>query len=137
MKWLQLKLDKLAIGFSSICIVHCLAVPLIAIIVPAISPASLSHLSFHLWILAAVLPTSLYALILGYKQHRKPHIVILGSIGILILCFATYYADHSLTELEERILTIFGSLTVALAHLQNFKCCRTDTESTCRERKEN
>lgn len=137
MKKHQLFLDKLAIGFSSICILHCLALPLIVIIVPATTHELVEHSWFHLLMLFAVIPTSLLAIILGYKRHRSLQVIIIGLSGMLILIFAAFNVDHSISETAERIVTAIGSITIAFAHFKNFKFCQSNHLDPRPDTKEN
>jgi MerC mercury resistance protein len=62
-------LDKLAIGLSSLCLVHCLAFPLAALALPLLGLATLFPERFHLWMILVVLPVSGAALSMGHKRH--------------------------------------------------------------------
>ena len=136
MRSLQLLSDKLAIGISSLCIAHCLAVPAIAIVIPTIIPDDLAHFSFHLWVLFAVMPISLFALLSGYKKHQSQQVIVLGFAGLAILVFAAFFAEGTFGEFTEKMFTVAGSISIAIAHLRNFKYCRISGKHTCANTKE-
>ena len=62
--WLG-RLDSLGVLLSGICIVHCLALPLLLALLPFLGGSLLGGHSFHEYLLLAVLPVSLVALGLG------------------------------------------------------------------------
>ena len=55
-------LDGMAIAGSALCLIHCLALPLIIAWLPALSDWLSWPESVHLWILLAALPLSFFAL---------------------------------------------------------------------------
>ena len=59
MKTLQAKTDKLAIGFSLACAIHCLTVPTLLVLLPSLTVLQLDSEAFHFWMVAAVIPTIL------------------------------------------------------------------------------
>ena len=70
MKTVQEYTDKFAIGLSMLCAIHCLLLPLLLVALPSISALQIENEAFHFWMLAAVIPTSLYALSMGCKKHQ-------------------------------------------------------------------
>ena len=53
------KLDKAAVILSGICLVHCLAFPLLIALFPVFGFSFVSHTTFHQIILVVVVPTSI------------------------------------------------------------------------------
>ena len=128
---LTVKLDKTAIGLSSLCLVHCLLLPVSLAILPSIAILStLSDEVFHLLLIALVLPTSMVALLLGCKRHKSSAVIALGIGGLMTLGFTAVFGHDVLGEQMEKVATVIGALLVAGAHIQNFRLCRqTDCES--------
>lgn len=52
-------MDKFAIGLSAMCAIHCLAVPVLLVLLPSAAALGLGNEQFHFWMLVAVLPSSL------------------------------------------------------------------------------
>ena len=104
--------DFAAISLSGLCMVHCLALPLAAALLPAVgswAEAEWVHWAFAL--IAA--PVSLWTL------TRRPRAATLGlAIPGLALIFAAA-AGFPSHELETPI-TVSGSLLLAAAHLINW-----------------
>ncbi len=125
MRDLTSKLDKFAISFSALCVVHCLLLPLITALLPAVGAMFFSDESFHRWLLLGVLLTSLGGLTLGCKKHKQWQLFGYGSFGIAVLLFAAFFAHDLMPAEGEKLLTIFGSLIVAFSHYKNFNACQT------------
>lgn len=124
MKLTQTFADKLAISLSLLCAIHCLAMPFIVLLGPAITGLVIADESFHLWLVLAVLPVSAYALTMGCKKHRQYQPVILGAVGLLILVFAAIAGHDFLGEVWEKGLTLLGALIIAAGHVLNFRKCQ-------------
>ena len=117
-------LDRSAIGLSFLCVLHCLAVPLTLILMPSLAALPIADERVHLLLVLLVLPTSTVALTLGCRQHGLKHILAWGLTGIAILVLAAVLGEGFLGEYGEKILTVVGSVLVAVGHILNFKCCR-------------
>ena len=118
-------LDRSAIGLSFLCVLHCLAVPLTLILMPSLAALPIADERVHLLLVLLVVPTSTVALTLGCRQHGLKHILAWGLTGIVILVLAAGFGEEFLGEYGEKILTVVGSVLVAVGHILNFKCCRT------------
>jgi hypothetical protein len=122
--WLG-RLDRLGILLSGICIIHCLALPLLLAALPFLGESFLGGHGFHEWLLVAVVPVSLVALGFGYRRHGDVNVLRLGGTGLALLAFATYgYRLIGLSEDWERIISIVGGLIHAAGHLLNFRRTR-------------
>ncbi|MEO0369636.1 MAG: MerC domain-containing protein [Pseudomonadota bacterium] len=123
--------DRLAIGFSLVCIIHCLVLPLLLVAVPALGASFFADEQFHFWLVFAVIPTSLYSLSLGCRRHHRNMVLVLGLIGIGLLLVGLAAEDLSLGEWGERSFTVLGALFVAAAHIRNFQLCRSSDADDC------
>ena len=138
MKLLSLYADKLAISLSMLCLLHCLALPLLLVIIPSLATLPMAQESFHFWMVIAVLPTSIYALTLGCKKHRNYTVVSYGLVGLAILFAAVlldehFLAEHLFGEVGEKLLTTIGAILIAIAHVKNFTLCRHHENCDCTE----
>lgn len=120
----SLFLDKFAVSTSAFCAVHCLFLPVIISVFPAIGTTILGRESFHMWLLICVIPLSLVALSMGCKQHKSWVVAVLGFIGISILIFTAAFGHEVFGHNGESIVTLMGVTAIALGHLQNYKLCR-------------
>ena len=133
MKNLQILSDKVAIGLSLACAIHCLAFPLMVILLPAFAALPLTDEAFHIWMVVAVIPTSLYALSLGCKQHKRYQLIGFGLAGIACLILALVLGEMLLGEAGEKILTTVGVVLLAYGHSQNYRLCRQPIDCACPE----
>lgn len=124
MKVFPISPDKLAIGFSTLCVMHCLALPLLIVLLPSVGSLSLQQEVFHLWMVIAVIPTSLYALTLGCKKHKKTVLFKYGIVGLIMLIAALSVGEHLMGELGEKLFTLIGAIIIAVAHIKNYRLCQ-------------
>lgn len=118
-------LDKAAIGFSTLCIVHCLLLPIAVILLPSVSALTvLEDELFHLLLLVLVLPTSVIALMLGCKRHRSLTVMMLGISGLTILTITAIFGHDLVGATGERMATVFGASVLAAGHLLNYRFCQ-------------
>lgn len=115
--------DKTAVSLSLLCALHCLAMPLIVIFLPALTGMAIADEAFHLWLAFAVVPVSLFALTLGCKKHKQVHLLIFGCIGIAVLLSAPLLGHDALGELGEKSLTVMGTIIIAIGHVLNYRRC--------------
>lgn len=127
--------DQGGVLVSIVCIIHCLAIPLMLIFSPTLA-MYFEHEIIHVVIIAMVIPlvlTSLTHLKAG-KGHR--YILFLGPIGVALIIFATAYEflSHDKVTLAGEMISIFGSILLVIFHWHNLKvrkmeatCCKTDT----------
>ena len=117
--------DKTAIALSFVCVLHCIALPIILIILPSVaSILAFDDESFHLWLTFAVIPISLFAIIFGYIHHRRAGVFLVSAIGMLILITSAIFAHDLMGEKMEVFATLFGSALIAVGHIKNFRLRR-------------
>ncbi|WP_293369501.1 MerC domain-containing protein [Nevskia sp.] len=115
-------LDGLAMLFSALCLVHCLALPVLVAALPLAASSFVADERFHQWLLLGAVPTSLIALGWGWRRHRQPLVAWLGSLGMGFMVFAAFGIEFGLLDaLGERALTIVGAVLLAVAHLRNYQ----------------
>jgi hypothetical protein len=120
------KLDSLAVILSGTCMVHCLALPVLVTLFPIVQGSLLEEQYFHLIMLGLILPTSLIALTVGCRKHKDPVTMALGAAGLIILTVTALIGHEIFGVLGERIVTTFGGLILATAHIRNYLCCREE-----------
>jgi len=110
-------LDGAAVALSALCLIHCLALPLIVAGLPFFAQFSEGHL--HAQMLVIVLPLSTVALGLGFRRHRSLGIVSAGIVGMLTLIVGATVAHTYLGLTADRIFTVVGALVLATTHFYN------------------
>eukprot|EP00487_Bulimina_marginata_P007299 TRINITY_DN2814_c0_g1_i1.p1 TRINITY_DN2814_c0_g1~~TRINITY_DN2814_c0_g1_i1.p1 ORF type:complete len:136 (-),score=8.12 TRINITY_DN2814_c0_g1_i1:218-625(-) len=124
-------MDKLAVGLSIMCAVHCLATPLLLTLLPSLTAVQLDNEQLHLWILVAVIPTSLVALTLGCKKHTRLRYVVSGFVGVILMVLAVTLGEAKWVELGEKGFTLIGAAFIAVAHWFNYRQCLAKNEDDC------
>ena len=110
-------LDGAAVGLSALCLIHCLALPLVVAGLPFLAQFAEGHL--HLQMLIIVLPLSVIAFALGFRRHRSLRIITTGTVGMILLVIGATVAHSRLGLTADRIFTISGALILAAAHFYN------------------
>ncbi|NBD96203.1 MAG: MerC family mercury resistance protein [Gammaproteobacteria bacterium] len=117
-------LDRIAISASALCMVHCLAMPLLVIAIPVLSSTFLADEAFHRFLVWLVLPVSLAALFIGCRRHKDILVVSFGGLGLILLISIAYFGHDLLGESGERIATVVGGVILAVGHFRNYRLCR-------------
>jgi len=94
-------LDGTAVVLSGLCLVHCLALPLIVVGLPFLSGFSEGHLG------------------IGFRRHHDSRVIVAGAIGMLLLTIGGTIAHSQYGIVADRSLTVLGALTLAAAHFYN------------------
>jgi multidrug transporter EmrE-like cation transporter len=108
---------------SAVCLVHCAALPLAAIALPAaaalVDPEL--HHRFHWFMLALAIPASVLAFIVGAWRHRRWLFLGIGSVGLALMTFAVIANEASGDIAREAVWTLIGAAMVAVAHVFNWR----------------
>ncbi len=126
---MQTFFDRIAITLSSICVIHCIAFPIIATLIPIFSTTlhhgnAMHEFWFHQFILIFILPFSVIAIFAGFHRHRQLLPIIIASIGLTILVLTALFAgplitNHIIPHESEKVLTIIGGIIHAVGHFLN------------------
>jgi ABC-type uncharacterized transport system permease subunit len=117
-------IDQVAIALSAICLVHCLAVPVLVALLPIAAVSLGENQHFHGLMLWLVVPTSFVGLSLGFRVHRRAGIVALGAVGVVVLILAAIYGHDVWRTDVEVAVSVAGSLLLGSAHWMNFRVVR-------------
>ncbi len=126
------RLDQAAICLSGACLLHCLAVPLLLVLAPWVSLGVFGDQRFHLAMVVVVVPISLFAFRIGYRQHRARGMLLPGLSGLTLVGLAAvmefiHLGSHELTA----GLTTLGGVLLIIGHWRNLRarrCLRTPVE---------
>lgn len=110
--------DGAAIGASMLCLIHCLALPVLIALLPALAGLLAVPEGFHLAALAFALPASALALATGYRRHGLILPALIGASGLALLGWGAL-GGHDLAI--ETGLSVIGSLTLAAGHVWNWR----------------
>lgn len=110
--------DGLAISASFVCLVHCLVVPALVLLAPALAAYVAFPEAFHLGALAFAVPTSVLALAAGYRRHRWSMPLWLVVPGLCVLTLGALVAPEGLIE---TLITVLGASALAIGHALNWR----------------
>ena len=133
--------DRFAIALSSLCAIHCIALPLAASVTPLLM-STIDHGNdvhefwFHQFILIFIIPVSIFAFIAGYRCHRKNLPILIGGLGLCILVTVALFAEplinqNMLSHTGETVLTIIGGIIHAAGHISNVMATRSSHHTRC------
>ena len=123
--------DKMAMSLSLLCALHCLVSPLIIVMLPSLAALQFDGEAFHVWMVLAVIPTSVHALTMGCKQHKRYRFLGLGLFGLLFLLSAVLLGEDLISDFWEKALTVIGAATIALGHYRNYRLCQHQEFCAC------
>lgn len=106
------RLDATGLALSALCLVHCLAVPLIATGALAWAASESIHIGLTVALAVVVAAVALP----GYRHHRRPIVPALLIGGLVFLVAAV-----TVGEAAETLLTIVGSVTLMAGHVLNLR----------------
>lgn len=111
-------IDGFAICASSLCMIHCVGLPILFAVLPMVAAQIDPGESFHVAMLALAVPTSLFALIQGWRRGGSFALLALGIAGLSAMATGALLARGIWAEAA---WTVAGSLTLASAHWMNWR----------------
>lgn len=120
----NLQLDRLAIGLSGLCLVHCLATSVALALMSAAGTMFLSPLFHEVGLTLAILLGAV-ALGRGVLQHGYMTPAVVGSFGLGMMAGALGLPhDHSVGMGGEAFWTVIGVGVLAFGHDLNHRASR-------------
>ena len=115
--------DYAGMAASALCLVHCLAMPLVLAAFPLLGLGE-EHHALHDALLLGVTVPVLLALVPGYMKHRDPVALSLGVAGLLSFLVAVFMLGPRLGEMAETVGAVLSSVLLLSAHLRNHRYCK-------------
>ena len=113
-------LDRIAIGLSGLCLLHCMA-GFVLLGLFALTGDWLDH-RVHVVGLVLAMPLAAVALWRGFRRHGRLHICLLGMTGLGVMTASLIVVHGGVTEIA---VSMAGVSVLALAHWQNLKALHT------------
>ena len=135
------KWDRTGIVVSSLCLIHCLGLPFIVAVIPALH-SLLENPLIEVTIFSLAILIGAISFLTSYKQHKKVQPMIIGLIGIVFLLTNLYQemiSDHHehTHHLEDGFLNIInpfmviGGLLLVSGHIWNLYACHCFCDQSC------
>ena len=144
--------DKLSICLSLCCILHCIALPVIILMIPSFASLWINNEKVHVILVLFAVPISLFAMAKSLRVHHNYKCISLAVIGLSLLVGAIFMhdinfgsesshigheevthheeAEHGhhehggIGETLETIFTVLGGLILLGAHYLNIRSIR-------------
>ena len=85
--------DKLSICLSLCCILHCIALPVIILMIPSIASLWINNEKIHVILVLFAVPISLFAMAKSLRIHHNYKCISLAVIGLSLLVSAIFMHD--------------------------------------------
>ena len=120
----QYTTDKFAMALSLACAAHCFFTPSFLILTSGFLSFSVDNEFIHALILLVATPIIIYALFVGYRNHKTFSFLPVGILGLFLLLSAVLLGESMLGEFGEKAWTLSGSILVAYSHFKNYNLCK-------------
>ena len=104
--------DISAASLSTLCILHCLAVPLLVTVMPVLVVVSEAQW-LHLMFVCMAVPISLWVIRTAWLRHESNLFVVVAILALSMMVSAITFAPPAL----EDSLTVVGAGMLGMAHL--------------------
>ncbi len=109
--------DRLGVGISLICVIHCVLFPLLLVLLPVWSLFDAVHAWAHPVLLVTVIPIAILSC-RGRDVPSKNKMLFI--LGVVFLAFA-WISHGFINPLGEVLITLLGSTVLIIAHVKNYK----------------
>lgn len=110
--------DKVGIGISGVCAIHCLFLPIVVAVLPLWSFAEVLHDWLHPIFILLIAPTVYYA---ARRSHYDQKITGLLISGLLLIVIGWLLGHFWIGLWFETTLTVIGSLVLITGHWFNYR----------------
>jgi len=115
------RLGKLSVIASAVCLIHCIALPLLLPILPLIGMSFLSSEKVEIWIMIGVLFAAGASLLIGFfKYHQKLFPVYLFAVSAVLMIYS-----RTLQHDMGHFVLAAGAIFMTMAHIANIRLCKT------------
>ncbi len=121
---LSLSADRLGIIASALCFVHCIVTPVVLSLSAVWAHYLPSEERFHRALAMLVAAIGCFAIITGYRKHRRLRVLLLMSTGLSFIFAGAYLGDRLPSHIAEIAVTLTGSSLMITAHLINHTFCK-------------
>ncbi len=111
--------DVFGILTAAVCLVHCLALPVLLSLLPSMAFIEAGHDVTHYLLITWVVLFCLFSIIPGYRKHGQKTVLLLMFVGLIMVLTATFHQFLGLDTSCEIPLITMGNFLVMAAHMFN------------------
>ncbi|PKO28703.1 MAG: hypothetical protein CVU32_00415 [Betaproteobacteria bacterium HGW-Betaproteobacteria-5] len=116
--------DQLGVVLSMVCLLHCLALPVLLAAFSVSGALFLHDGVTHQYLAFFLTIPALFSALPGFRFHRRILPMMLISIGIFGVFFAAFWVGDLIGENSDNLITIFSSISLIAGHILNNSFCR-------------
>jgi hypothetical protein len=120
-------IDRIGFMASAMCAVHCLAMPVVMVLLPYAGMIYLEDENFEKGFIILSCFLGLTSICFGINKHKRVWPLLPLSLGIIFLMVGL---DHHHHDNVGAIRNFFGGLCIAVSHLINWKLCNVCSNCT-------
>jgi len=111
--------DKIGLCASGLCLIHCLATPILLLLMPGFQFSEGFDEHMHEIFAVIVVTSIMFAVYPHCRKHGHKDIIAYAFIGVALILVSVFFQDIPLDL--SHILTIIGSIFLIIAHVKNMK----------------
>jgi len=123
-KAIAISVDQIGIWTSGLCVAHCLLTPVLISFSAVFAHFIPSEERTHRLLAVIIAAIGALALIKGYRSHRRPHVLLLMTVGLACIFAGAFWGNHLSSHAVEVLITFIGSGFMIAAHRLNHTFCR-------------
>lgn len=120
----RVTVDQIGIWTSGLCVVHCLLTPVLLSLSAVFAHFLPSEEKTHRLLAVLITLLGAVALVHGYRRHRRPHVMLLMSVGLACIFAGAFWGNRLPSHWTEVLVTFIGSAFMIAAHWLNHTFCR-------------
>jgi hypothetical protein len=121
---LSMQADRLGVIASLLCFVHCVLTPVVVSLLAVGAHYFPSEEKVHRVLAVVITGLGCFAILAGYRRHRRIRVVLLMSVGLGLIFAGAYFGNRLPSHLAEVAVTITGSCFMIAGHFLNHTFCR-------------
>lgn len=116
-------LDRLGFSASTLCAIHCVAMPFLLGVLPALGLGFLADTLFEVSMIGLSVTIGVISLGRSYRIHRigYPFVIMMTGAIVLMVNLATHEMHSEFIEILHPYIAGFGGLMIATGHLLNIR----------------
>lgn len=112
--------DRLGIGASALCLIHCLAMPFLFTGLAVWATSEAAHTLIHFGVALVAVPLAMASAWPSYKQHRKVEVLLWLAGGSLLILLPVLL--HDVMGHDAHVgMTVLGSIALIVGHVRNWQ----------------